>query len=86
MSAFSGYRTNVFNFVLQSFGGVFCWIRFRVLLLLPVGAFFVFTIIIFNSAVTPLPLEFNGLYLSCLEIGIHRQKRRPVFRVCGEIK
>jgi len=56
MSAFSGYRTNVFNFVLQSLGGVFCWIRFRVLFLIPVGAFFIFTVIIFNSVVIPLPL------------------------------
>jgi hypothetical protein len=56
MTALSGYRTNVFNFVLSSIGGIFCWIRFRVLFLFPVGTFFVFTIILFNSVVTPLPL------------------------------
>ncbi len=55
LSALSGFRTNVFNFVLSSFGGIFCWIRFRVLFLLPVGAFLVFTIIIFNTYVHPLP-------------------------------
>jgi hypothetical protein len=56
LSALSGFRTNVFNFALSSIGGIFCWIRFRVLFLLPVGAFFVFGIIIFNTYVHPLPL------------------------------
>ena len=55
LSALSGFRTNVFNFALSSIGGIFCWIRFRVLFLLPVGAFFVFTIIIYNTYVHPLP-------------------------------
>ena len=56
LSALSGYRTNVFNFVVSSLGGVFCWIRFRVLLFLPIGVFFVLAIIVFNNYVRPLPL------------------------------